>query len=72
MTPVSYSAADEHVGICFPCESNVNLEIYRLGDPAMMCAAILIPYRETIMLDGNFEPGKYTITVNDYELEVEI
>ncbi len=53
-------------------ENTVTLEIYRLGDPAMMCAAMLIPYRETIKLDGSFEPGTYTIIVNDHTLEVEI
>lgn len=53
-------------------ENAVTLEIYRLGDPAMMCAAVLIPYRETIILDDGFEPGTYTITVNDFTLEVEV
>lgn len=53
-------------------ENTVTVEIYRLGDPAMMCAAVLIPYQETIMLDGSFEPGTYAITVNDYKLEVEV
>jgi hypothetical protein len=53
-------------------ENTVTVEIYRLGDPAMMCAAVLIPYRETIMLDGGFEPGTFTITINDFTLEVEI
>jgi hypothetical protein len=53
-------------------ENVVTVEIYRLGDPAMMCAAVLIPYRERIMLDGGFEFGTYTIIVNDYILEVKI
>jgi len=53
-------------------ENTVKVEIYRLGDPTMMCAAVLIPYRESIKLDGGFDPGTYTIIVNDYTLEVEI
>jgi hypothetical protein len=38
----------------------------------VMCPMILLEYNETIPLDGSFEPGTYTIHVNDFTLEVTV
>jgi hypothetical protein len=52
--------------------NTVLVEIYREASAAAMCPMMLVPYNEGIKLDGTFEPGTYTIHVNDFTLEVTV
>lgn len=52
--------------------STVTVEIFQKITPAMVCPMILLPYEATIMLEGTFEPGTYTINVNDFTTTVEL
>ncbi len=47
----------------------VTVSIYREVPLAVMCPMILLPYEDTISLDGNFEPGDYVFQVNDFVIE---
>ncbi len=44
--------------------NTVTVRIYRELPPDILCTMQLVPYDETIKLDGSFEPGEYTIDVN--------
>lgn len=52
--------------------STVRVSIYREMPIDIVCAMILQPYRDTIVLDGTFEPGSYTIDVNGFVITVTI
>lgn len=52
--------------------NEVFVEIYRELPLAVACPAVLREYRETIHLEGGFQPGAYTIHVNDQVIEVTI
>jgi hypothetical protein len=52
--------------------NTVTVRIYRVMPLAAMCPMMLVTYNESIKLDGSFEPGTYTIHVNDYTLEVTV
>jgi hypothetical protein len=44
-------------------EGNINIEVYSLVDPTVICTQVLQPYEETVDL-GSFPAGSYTILVN--------
>jgi hypothetical protein len=46
--------------------NRVNVEIYQLVDPRVMCPDIVTRLDEYIPLDGRFDYGTYTFSVNDY------
>ncbi len=50
----------------------VDIEVYREVPVDVFCPMILKPYRDTISLDGNFEPGEYTINVNAHSQAIRI
>jgi hypothetical protein len=50
----------------------VFVEIYREVPFGVMCPAVLRAYEGMISLEGGFEPGTYTIHVNDQVIEVTI
>ena len=50
----------------------VDIEVYRNVPADVVCPMILKPYRDTIQLDGAFEPGDYTINVNSHSQAVRI
>lgn len=52
--------------------NTVTLDIYRTMPMGVMCPMIVLPYNESIHLDGSFESGTYTIRVNDFTLEVTV
>lgn len=52
--------------------NTVHVEIYREVPLNIMCPAVLLSYNESIHLDGSFEPGTYTIVVNNFTLEVTV
>lgn len=52
--------------------NTITLEIYREVPSDMMCPMMLNPYEATITLDGTFNSGSYTISVNDVNQSVDI
>jgi hypothetical protein len=52
--------------------NEVFVEIYRELPLTVICPAVLHAYDATIHLEGGFEPGTYTIHVNDQVIEVTI
>lgn len=52
--------------------NTVDVEVYREVPADVICPMILKPYRDMIQLDGEFEPGDYTINVNSHSQAVEI
>lgn len=50
-------------------DSTVQITLTQIIAPDVMCPAMIAPYPTTIALEGTFEPGSYTITINDYTLE---
>lgn len=50
----------------------VDIEVYREVPADVICPMILKPYRDTISLDGSFEPGEYTINVNAHSQAVSV
>lgn len=52
--------------------NTVDLEVYREVPADVICPMILKPYRDMIRLDGEFEPGDYTINVNSHSQAVNI
>jgi len=52
--------------------NTITVEIFREMPLAAMCPMVLLPYEDTIPLEGTFESGTYTINVNNYTLEVTI
>ncbi|MCC6146176.1 MAG: hypothetical protein IT308_01270 [Anaerolineaceae bacterium] len=50
-----------------PGEKNeINVEVYSLVDPAMICAQVLAPFEEQFEL-GSYPAGGYTVVVNGQE-----
>ena len=52
--------------------NQINIKIYRNVPLAVLCAQILVPYLDTIRVEGPFEPGVYTIDVNGTVVEVRV
>jgi inhibitor of cysteine peptidase len=52
--------------------NSVTVTVYRELPPDILCTMQLVPYDETISLDGSFEPGEYTIDVNGTVITVTI
>jgi hypothetical protein len=50
--------------------NRVKVKIYRDVPLTVLCTMQLVPYRETIRLDGTFESGAYVIEVNDRVIEL--
>jgi hypothetical protein len=46
--------------------NRISVEIYRLVDPRIMCPDIVTRLDEYIPLNGTFDYGTYTFSVNDY------
>jgi len=77
---ISLDVAGEHPDGCqLPVVVNqtrdgntITLEIYREVPADMMCPMMLNPYEATITLDGTFDSGSYTISVNDVNQSVDI
>jgi hypothetical protein len=52
--------------------NNVTVRIFRQVPIDVMCPMNIVPYDETIPLEGGFEPGTYTIDVNGVTIDVQI
>lgn len=52
--------------------NTVSVELYRDMPVGVMCPMVVLPYEDSIRLDGSFESGTYTIHVNDFTLEVTV
>ncbi len=52
--------------------NTITVRVYREVPAAVMCPMILRPYEDTIVLEGGFEPGTYTLHVNDFMLEITV
>ncbi len=50
----------------------MTVKLYRVIDPGTICPAVLTPFTQSFMLDGGFESGTYTITVNGTTTEIEL
>lgn len=50
----------------------IEVEVYREVPADVFCPMILKPYRDTINLEGDFEPGAYTVKVNTHSQAVNI
>lgn len=53
-------------------ENTVDIEVYREVPADVVCPMILQPYRGSIIVEGSFEPGEYTINVNSHSQAVSI
>ncbi|MGJ3238686.1 MAG: hypothetical protein ACFE0Q_08275 [Anaerolineae bacterium] len=52
--------------------NDVSLRIYRNVPSATLCPMVLVPYEETITVDGSFEGGTVNIEVNDFSTSVDL
>jgi len=52
--------------------NRIRVRVFRELPLAAMCPMILVPYEATIPLEGGFESGTYTISVNDVTIEVTV
>ncbi len=52
--------------------NTITVEVYRNVPADVMCPMMLNPYEATISLDGTFESGSYTITVNGVTQSIDI
>jgi hypothetical protein len=52
--------------------NTITVNIYREVPPGVMCTMQIMPYQQTIRLDGTFDPGTYTISVNNQTISVTI
>ena len=52
--------------------NTIKVEVYREVPADVICPMILRPYRGAIQLEGGFEPGSYTITVNSHSQTLDI
>ena len=50
----------------------VTVQIYRDVPLDVMCPAVLVPYEDTIDIDGSFEGGTITININDFTTSVDL
>lgn len=48
--------------------NTITVKLYRELDVAMMCPMMLVSYEAVIHLEGTFEPGTYTVLVNETEV----
>jgi hypothetical protein len=46
---------------------NINIELYSVIDPNLMCTQVLQPFEATLSL-GSFPVGHYTVLINDEKL----
>lgn len=53
-------------------DKTIDIEVYREVPADVVCPMILKPYRDSISLDGSFEPGEYTINVNSHSQAVSV
>lgn len=66
-------------GCAFPVQvtqvregNTITVNIFRELPPGVMCTMQVIEYQSTIKLDGTFDPGTYTIIVNNQTVSVTI
>lgn len=52
--------------------NTVYVDIYREMPPDVFCTMQLVPYNDTIRLDGGFESGQYQININGTIVEVDL
>ena len=52
--------------------NHVSVRLYRELPGDVMCPMVIVPFEETIKLEGGFETGTYTIDVNGFVTEVTI
>lgn len=52
--------------------NDVTVSIYRELPIDVMCAAVVVPYEETIMVDGTFEGGTVHIQVNEFAVILDL
>ncbi len=52
--------------------NQVTISIYRELPIDVMCPMVVVPYEETIMVDGSFEGGTVQIQVNDFSTSVDL
>ena len=52
--------------------NQITIKVYRDVPLAVLCAQMLVPYADTIRVEGPFEPGAYTIDVNGTVVEVTV
>ncbi len=52
--------------------NNIEVEVYRELPYEIVCPMILRPYSDNILLDGNFESGSYSISVNSHSQSIDI
>lgn len=52
--------------------NTVTVKIYRVKPVGVMCTMDLNPYSDTIMLDGTFDKGTYTVDVNGTVISVNV
>jgi hypothetical protein len=50
----------------------VTVHIYRELPPDVMCTMIIVPYEETIQIEGGFEGGTIEIRVNEFSTTVDL
>lgn len=48
----------------------LTVQLYRTLPEDVGCPAVVVPYRETLRLDGPFSPGIARLSVNGYEVEI--
>ena len=53
-------------------DNSVTVEIYREVPGDVFCPMVLLPYEDTIMIEGNFEPGEYVFRVNGFVVETDL
>lgn len=52
--------------------NRVMVTIFREMPPDIMCPMMIVPYVDTIALEGGYEPGTYVIEVNGFVVEIEL
>lgn len=53
-------------------DNTITVQIYREVPADVMCPAMIGSYTDTISLEGTFEPGEYTIIVNNQTFEIKL
>jgi len=48
-------------------ENRIQIEVYSLVDPNKMCAQVLVPFEQELVL-GSFSAGKYSVWVNSQKV----
>lgn len=52
--------------------NTIRIEVYREVPADVVCPMILKPYSDTILVDGSFESGDYSIQVNSHSQTISI